>query len=306
MATPTPATPPMATWIITALQQIPELNALYNQVRNSDGSFKYDANTIATMINDTNWYRLNGPTVAQKILDRIKGGENAYREGVNEYRISVSKVANELGLDASNPSVSGYLASLGENAYLHNWTPAQIENVLVSNPDIFKNIKGGLYASQTQDLADFAHTMGFDVSDGDRINYQQRLVGMVDKNGVRVRSSVDDIKADIRNKAIALFPVFGDQIKAGVSMWDLTSAYRQKMADVLEMDPDTINWTDPLWKDGKIFQSVDQKTGKVIARPLYEVDKLLRADDRWQYTKNANDLYDKYTYSILNKFGMVA
>jgi hypothetical protein len=62
--------PPMATWIVTALQTIPELQSLFAKVKNSDGSFKYDANTIATMINDTEWYRLNGPTVAQKLIDR--------------------------------------------------------------------------------------------------------------------------------------------------------------------------------------------------------------------------------------------
>ena len=127
---------PMATWIITALQTIPELNALYQSVRKPDGSFKYDAATIATMINDTDWYRLNGPTVAQKLIDRIKGGENAYREGVNEFRQSVSKVATDLGLDATDPSVSNYISALGENAYLHGWTPAQVEGVITSNTEI--------------------------------------------------------------------------------------------------------------------------------------------------------------------------
>jgi hypothetical protein len=299
--------PPMATWIITALSQIPELNDVYQKVKNSDGSFKYDAATIATMINDTEWYRLNGPTVAQKLLDRIKGGENAYREGVNEYRQSVSKTATDLGLDATDPAVSNYLAALGENAYLHSWTPAQIEGVITSNTEIVKKIKGGLYSAQASDIADFANTMGTVVSAGDMTNYTQRLMGLTDKNGVRVRSSVDDIKAEIRKNTATKYGVFADQINAGVSLWDLTSNYRQKAADLLEVDPDTIKWDDPLFKDGKIFQSVDPKDpSKIVARPLWEADKMIRADERWQYTKNANDTYDKYAYSILQKFGMVA
>ena len=298
--------PPMATWIITALTTIPELRAVYEKVKNPDGSFKYDAATIATMINDTDWYRLNGATVAQKLLDRIKGGENAYREGVQEFRLSVSKTATDLGLDASNPQISAYLSALAENAYLHSWTPSQIEGVITSNPDIVKQIKGGLYAAQTQDIADYANTMGANVSAGDRTNYTQRLLGLVDKNGVRVRSTVDDIKAEIRKNTATRFAVFADQINAGVSLWDLTSAYRQKAADLLEIDPDTLKWDDPLMKDGKLFQSIDPQTGKIVARPLWEADKMIRQDDRWQYTKNAADTYDKYTYSILQKFGMVA
>jgi hypothetical protein len=307
MADTTKDAPPMSTWIITALSQIPELNAVYQKVRNPDGSFKYDAATIATMINDTDWYRLNGPTVAQKLLDRIKGGENNYREGVNEFRLSASKVATDLGLDASDPTVSNYLSALGENAYLHGWTTTQIEGVITSNPDIVKKIKGGLYAAQVQNVADYANTMGVIVSAGDRTNYTQRLVGLVDKNGVRVRSTEDDIKAEIRKNTATKYGVFADQINAGVSLWDLTSNYRQKAADLLEVDPDTIKWDDPLFKDGKIFQSVDPKDpSKIVARPLWEADKMIRGDERWQYTKNANDQYDKYAYSILQKFGRVA
>jgi hypothetical protein len=307
MADTTKDAPPMSTWIITALQTIPELNAIYAKVKNPDGSFKYDAATIATMINDTDWYRLNGATVAQKLLDRIKGGENAYREGVNEFRQSVSKVATDLGLDATDPSVSNYISALGENAYLHNWTPAQVEGVITSNTEIVKKIKGGLYSAQASDIADYANTMGGVVSAGDMTNYTQRLMGLTDKNGVRVRSSVDDIKAEIRKNTATKYGVFADQINAGVSLWDLTSNYRQKAADLLEVDPDTIKWDDPLFKDGKIFQSVDPKDpSKIVARPLWEADKMIRGDERWQYTKNANDQYDKYSYSILQKFGMVA
>jgi hypothetical protein len=296
----------MSTWIITAMQTIPELNALYQSVRKPDGSFKYTAEVIAQMINDTDWYRLNGPTVAQKLIDRIKGGENNYREGVNEYKQIVSKTASDLGLDASNPQISSYLAALGENAYLHNWTPSQLEGIITSNPEIVKQIKGGLYTAQTQDVADWAQTMGMTLTAGDRTNYTQRLMGLTDKNGVRVRSSVDDIKAEIRKNTATKYSVFADQINAGVTLWDLTSNYRQKAADLLEVDPDTIKWDDPLFKDGKVFQSVDPNTGKVVARPLWEADKMIKADSRWQYTKNAADSYDKMTYGILQKFGMVS
>jgi len=303
----TTAAPPMATWIVMAMQQIPELAAVYNAVRNPDGSFKYTADVIAGMINDTDWYRLNGPTVAQKLVDRIKGGENNYREGVNEYRQIVSKTATDLGLDASDPTVSSYLSALGENAYLHNWTSSQLEGVITSNPDIVKKIKGGLYSAQTQDIADYANTMGSTVSAGDRTNYTQRLVGLTDKNGVRVRSSVDDIKSEIRKNTATKYGVFADQINAGVSLWDLTSNYRTKIAEKLELDPDTIKWDDPLFKDGKIFQSVDPKDpSKIVARPLWEADKMIMADERWQYTKNADALYMGYGKAMLTKFGKVA
>ena len=301
-----PLDAPISTWIIAMLQQVPELNSLYQAVKKPDGSFKYEADVLAAMINDTEWYRANGPTVAQKLIDRFKGGENAYREGVQEFRQSVSKVASDLGLDASDPAISAYLSSLSENAYLHNWTPTQLEGVITSNPEIVKQIKGGIYSAQTQDIADWAQTMGINLTAGDRTNYTQRLVGLADKNGVRVKSSVDDIKAEIRKNTSTKYGVFSDQINAGVSLWDLTSNYRQKTAELLEVDPDTIKWDDPLFKDGKIFQSVDPNSGKIVARPLWEAAKMIKADPRWQYTKNADETYMGYGKAMLTKFGAVS
>ena len=301
-----PLDAPISTWIIAMLQQVPELNSLYQAVKKPDGSFKYEADVLAAMINDTEWYRANGPTVAQKLIDRFKGGENAYREGVQEFRQSVSKVASDLGLDASDPAISAYLSSLSENAYLHNWTPTQLEGVITSNPEIVKQIKGGIYSADTQDIADWAQTMGINLTAGDRTNYTQRLMGLADKNGVRVRSSVDDIKAEIRKNTSTKYGVFSDQINAGVSLWDLTSNYRQKTAELLEVDPDTIKWDDPLFKDGKIFQSVDPNSGKIVARPLWEAAKMIKADPRWQYTKNADETYMGYGKAMLTKFGAVS
>jgi hypothetical protein len=307
MADNKPLDAPVSTWIITMLQDIPELNALYQSAFNEDGSPKYTSAALAMMINDTEWYRLNGPTVAQKLIDRYKGGENAYREGVQEFRLTVSKVATDLGLNASDPQISAYLSALSENAYLHNWTPTQLEGVITSNPQIVKQIKGGLYSAQTQDVADWAQTMGMNLTPGDRTNYTQRLMGLVDKNGVRVKSSVDDIKAEIRKNTATKYGVFADQINAGVTLWDLTSNYRQKAAELLEVDPDTIRWDDPLFKDGKIFQSVDPKDpSKIIARPLWEASKMIKADPRWQYTKNADETYMNYGKAMLTKFGMVS
>ena len=292
-------------WVLNLLQSIPELKAIYDKVRDpKTGKFLYTSDAISDMIIDSSWYRTNGPTVASRIMQKYKLGDTAYNEAVNSFKGSVSQVAANLGLDTKDAKVSQYLAGLSETAYLHNWDQATIENQIISNASMVNTIKGGAYANQVQSISDYANTMGIKINATDQASYQQRLIGTLDSNGIRVKSSADDIKAEIRKKAADLNPLFKDQIMAGSTMWDLTSSYRQKMADMLEIDPNTITWDDPLWKDGKIYQSVDPKTGMISMRPLYETDKLIRADDRWQYTKNAADTYAKWTYGILQKFGM--
>jgi hypothetical protein len=51
---------------------------------------------------------------------------------------------------------------------------------------------------------------------------------------------------------------------------------------------------------------VDEKTGKVVARPAWDAEKLIKQDERWQYTENAVKTYDKWGTGILTKFGMAA
>jgi hypothetical protein len=293
-------------WITALTSAIPDLKAIYDTYRDPvTGKWNANADLISDKITDTQWFRDNGPTVAAKLADRYKNGEKNYQDQVGKYKVTVSALATAIGLDAKQPEVSNYLNKLAETSYLHNWDNANIEDQILSNDSIVNTIKGGQFSATVSSLADFAHTMGQTLNETDKKSYQQRLIGTMDANGIRVKSSVDDIKKEITGNTAALYPTFAEQLKSGTSLWDLTAGYRKKMADTLEVDPASISWNDPLWQNGKIFQSVDPKSGQIQARPLWEVDKLLKADDRWQYTKNAADTYDKYTYSILQKFGMV-
>jgi len=103
-----------------------------------------------------------------------------------------------------------------------------------------------------------------------------------------------------------LYPFLADDFTAGRTLWDVTSVQRKKWADLLEVDEDTLDWNDPLWKDGKIFSMVDEKTGKMVMRPSWDAEKLIKQDERWQYTENATRLYEGYGIGMLNKFGYAA
>jgi hypothetical protein len=39
---------------------------------------------------------------------------------------------------------------------------------------------------------------------------------------------------------------------------------------------------------------------------LWEAAKMIKADERWQYTKNADETYMNYGKAMLTKFGMVS
>jgi hypothetical protein len=297
----------MSTWIVNLLKNVPELRAIYDATRDEmTGKFLYNADAIVDMITSSSWYLENGPTVAGNIASRFKFGEKYYNQKVGEYKITISALARAMGLDVQDPGISDYLEGLAETSYLNGWDEAYIENTIVSNADIVGKISGGAYASQILDLNEYANTMGVKLSEQTKSNYQKRLIGEVGMDGLRKAATLDELKREIVNQQSLLYPMFSDDFAVGRTLWDVTALHRKKWADLLEVDEDTLDWNDPLWKDGKLFTQVDEKTGKVVARPVWDAEKLIKQDERWQYTENADRTYEKYGLNILNRFGFVA
>lgn len=298
--------PSMTTWIVNLLKNVPQLRNIYDSVRNPDGSFNRTVDAIVDMITSSSWYLENGPTVAANIAGRYKFGENFYQQKVNEFKTTVSSLATAIGLDVNDPTISEYLTGLAETAYLNQWDETYLENTIIDNDSIVNKINGGAYASLVQDLAEYGNLMGFTLSETTRKDYQRRLIGEVTESGLRSRSTPEQIKKEINDKQALLYPIFADDFAVGRTLWDVTSGQRKVWANLLELNEDDLDWNDPLWKDGKIFTMTDEKTGKIVARPAWDAEKLIKQDERWQYTENATRTYENYGINILNKFGLAA
>jgi hypothetical protein len=299
--------PTMTSWIVNLLKNVDQLRAIYDAVRDPvTGKFLYAEGVIVDMITSSDWYIKNGPSVAANIAGKFKYGEKWYNQNVSEYKITISGIASALGLDLKDPVIASYLSGLAETSFLNGWDKDYIENSIVSNKDIFSKAGGGAYVDTIQDITSYANLMGVPISQKTATDYQRRLIGEVTTDGLRVKATPDQIKKEIADKQALLYPMFSDDFAAGRTLWDLTSLHRKKWADLLEVDEDTLDWTDPLWKDGKIFTMADEKTGKIMMRPAWDAEKLIKQDERWQYTENATRLYEGYGINILNKFGLAA
>jgi hypothetical protein len=294
----------MATWVRSLLANVPELKKIYDAAWDpKKKEFIYSADALVDMITSSSWYLTNGPKVAGNIASKYKFGENYYNQQVAQYKITVSALARGLGLDVNNAEIGTYLTGLAETAFLNGWDNSYIENTIVGNSAISGKISGGIYANQVQDLASYASLMGVNLTEKDRQAYQSRMIGTVGLNGLRQATTLDALKKEIVDRQALLYPMFSDEFAAGKTLWDVTSLHRKKWSDLLEVDEDSLDWSDPLWKDGKIFTMTDEKTGKLVARPVWDAEKLIKADERWQYTENADRTYEKFGLGIINKFG---
>jgi len=103
------------------------------------------------------------------------------------------------------------------------------------------------------------------------------------------------IQSQIRNLAGIGMPDSVKKLLAeGTDLETVYSPYKQTMAAVLELNPETINFTDPT------LRSAIGPNGET---PLYDFQRALRKDARWQYTNNAREDVFQSVGKVLQDFG---
>ena len=114
-------------------------------------------------------------------------------------------------------------------------------------------------------------------------------------NEVRNGRDINVIKNNIRNIAGLGMPDSVKKLLAeGTDLDTIYSPYKQTMAAVLEINPATISFTDP------VLRSAIGPNGET---PLYDFQRALRKDARWQYTNNAREDVFQSVNKVLQDFG---
>ena len=107
----------------------------------------------------------------------------------------------------------------------------------------------------------------------------------------------DDIEEEIRNMSASAYAAYAPGIMAGRSLASQTSALKQSYATLYGVDPDTVQWNNPTFM--KLTQYVDPKTKQPVPIPLWEAEKILKSQEDYLYTKNAQDSFNDIGERIL-------
>jgi hypothetical protein len=148
---------------------------------------------------------------------------------------------------------------------------------------------GGAIGGDLTTLRATARANGFnlDTQFGSNINdWLQRLAR---------GESVETFKNTIRGAAkLGLPDKVANLLDQGLDLKDIYAPYRNVMASVLEIAPDSIN--------------LDDKTLRMAIGPdkemsIYDFQRTLRKDPRWQYTNNAREETSTAVLGVLRDFG---
>ena len=85
-------------------------------------------------------------------------------------------------------------------------------------------------------------------------------------------------------------------IDQGIDLSTIYAPYKNIMATTLEINPQTIDMNDPTLRSAI---TADTEV------PIYEFERQLRKDNRWQYTNQAKQEVASATQKILQDFGFM-
>lgn len=274
---------------------------------------KIDIDLFKQKVANDPWYRQNSTEIKARYLqkfnydDLVKSG-NA--KGTTDYEQKIAQITNSLLTKARTIGSAldeGQAKLIAEDLYIHNQDAddAVVTRRLVSG---IRPIAGMVGGRITEDFSGLA------------LQNYQGLQKLAKQNGLRLENilppgidgkpataeetlkrlalgEIDPTRLaqDVRKLAAVGQPQFvRDLLGQGINLDEIYSPYRRTMARVLELNEGQIDLMDPTLRMG-----INEK-GDVN---LYDYEKALRQDSRWQYTGDARQKVSDSALTVLRNFG---
>lgn len=275
-------------WALSVLNSDPGLAKKFNQaVKQSWSPQRFIAE-----VRSTQWFKTHSE--AARNWDVLRTSDPATAtERLNQTRALVRDAAVQMGAQMSEAEVT----RLSTNVLRFGWNDSQIKDTMAGAiKQGAVGTYGGQAAANADQLQQVAIQNGVKLSDP---TLRQWLVR------IGAGESIDGFESYVRGMAKSSFPGLPEsltkQLDAGMNLADIADPYKQTMAQVLELNPDSIDMFDPTIR--KALQATGPD-GKPTSKPMWQFEQELKQDPRWMQTDNARDSLMTAGQQVLRDFGL--
>jgi hypothetical protein len=273
-------------------------------------SEKWTADKLRKEIRNDNWYKQNSAEIKARYIQKYNYDDlvaSGQAQGTTDYEMKIAQIEKSLATRAAQlgsgaASDPAALRKAAENLYITNSSEDQsyITDFLAASIRPTTSMIGGKLTEgysgaallDYQNLQSIAKNNGFKLSDiipGAQTE-QQVLAGIASGT-----IDANRIAQDARKLAAQGQPTYvRDLLGQGYDLSQIYAPYQKTMATILELNPDQIDLNDPTLRMG-ITDKGDMN--------LYDYQKALRQDSRWQYTGNARESVSTAALQVLRDFG---
>lgn len=248
--------------------------------------YSNDQFTAATR--NTQWYKDQGSDYARTgWLAKAAGGKD-WEDQLDQAEDVVQRTASSMGA-VLNPAE---LRQYAEKYIMGGWFVPQRQGLMADSLAGLIDANKGSAGQTSTKLKDLARLNGVKLSD--------QWVTDVTRSIARGDTTIGDQETWIRTEAEKRFPMFAEQIRAGVSVRALASPYLGRMQDILEIPEEMIKLDDPFIVSA--LGSVDAK-GQQTGMSYNDFETKLRNDPRWEKTTNGKNILMNNTDNFMKSMG---
>jgi hypothetical protein len=241
---------------------------------------------------------ISNPLDAQATIERVFSNSGLNREPSKSEVTSLTKILNDaerknLRLTKNGITTGGFNPDqfieniIKTGTYTDPKTKKPITKGFITKiNEEFKTKKQDVSNINAQDLMETARNNGITLSQSQLDAYTKSI-----QNGTKP----EVIKNQIRSTAALGLPDNVKKLMAeGTDLATIYAPYKETMASVLEIEPTAINLND---------QTLRNAIGPNGEMPIYDFQRALRKDARWQYTNNARKEVSDSVTKVLQDFG---
>lgn len=276
------------------IYSVPELQGLFEQALNENWT---PARMLAAVQNST-WYMTNNESARIAWARESIGGAD-WEQSLSQAQRAVQQRARQMGATVTPEQA----AALARRFLYEGWDKAEnqglLDEALSGDISFMPDQRGvtrmfGEAGSLSDRLRALAVANGLQFTD----NWYESAARSVAQG----LTSDDDWERDIREQAAGYWPVYADKIRAGMSAYDLASPYIMSMAREFELSPEQITLEDPYIRSALSNMSAD---GSPQAMNLWDFQKRLRQDPRWENTAKAQNEITSTVGKVMQMFGFM-
>lgn len=229
----------------------------------------------------------NDPAAIAKL-----NASTSYGRSIQSMQNKIARIALDAGSKIADADLAAFAKEAIDTAID---TDAESLTAFINSKLKFgKNAQGrytGVAGENFDTLAKVANANGIDLEKAFGAQLPEWL------SSINKGESIDTYKQIIRDVAkIGMPEKVAKLIDQGIDLSTIYSPYKNLMASTLEINPQTIDMNDSTLRSAI---TADKEI------PLYEFERQLRKDNRWQYTKQAHQEYADMTQKILQDFGFM-
>lgn len=286
------------------LMMVPELRQIVEKAAKQDWSLPQFINHVE----NSNWYQSHSDTAMQVLIYQNRH-PGTFEQRFSDARETVRTEANQLGVSltpqqihaiAMNGLLTGNISFSDAANADHVWLNQQLFNAnqysYTPGGGGQDNLQGGMAHTVAQ-IQQLATQYGFK-------NWSPAQEAKMAQDILTGKTTLDTYQQQLKDWASSAFPAYQKQIQGGQTVAQLAAPYVSSMSNILEVNPQSLDAFTP--KIRAAMQGSSDGKGNFSNTPLWQFERQLRQDPRWQYTDNAHQAMSDVMTQVAQDWGFAA